>query len=65
MVERFDWKARIALRKKRRISWDAVRQLARYCEVVGDGQPISEQARSPDDLFRDGHWPPAEPLKSR
>jgi hypothetical protein len=44
VVERLDWKAQAALRKKSRKSWDAVRQLIRYREVVGEDAPISTQA---------------------
>src|SRR5580698_434514 len=40
-VERFDWKARAALRKKSRKSWDAIRQLIHYREVVGEDAPIT------------------------
>jgi len=52
-VERFDWKARAALRKKSRKSWDAIRQLIHYSEVVGGDTPISEQSLASGDLFRD------------
>ena len=53
-MERFDWKARAALRKKSRKSWDAVRQLVRYREVIAGDASISEQALQNGDLFRDG-----------
>lgn len=56
-VERFDWKTRAALRKKSRKSWDAVRQLIHYREVVGVDTPISEQSLESGDLFRDGLQP--------
>jgi hypothetical protein len=59
VVERFDWKARAVQRKKSRKSWDAVRQLAHYSEVVGE--PISMQTPERDALFRDGPPPPEEP----
>jgi hypothetical protein len=52
-VERLDWKAHLALRKKSRKSWDAVRQLIHYREVVGDEAPISEQALESGAPFRD------------
>ncbi len=52
-MERFDWKARAALRNKSRKSWDAIRQLIRYREVVGEDAPISAQLPETDALFRD------------
>src|SRR5580658_6756930 len=52
-VERFDWKARAALRKKSRKSWDAIRQLIHYREVVGEDAPITAQACETGELFRD------------
>ena len=64
VVERFDWKARAALRKKSRKSWDAVRQLIQYREVVGGEASISEQSLESGDLFRDGSQPPEKPAGS-
>ena len=40
-MERFDWKAATALRKKNRGKWDAIKQLIRYTEVVGRDVPVS------------------------
>jgi hypothetical protein len=56
-MERFDWKAQVVRRKKSPKSWDAVRQLTRYGEVVGIDEPILVQAVEGDDLFRDGLRP--------
>jgi hypothetical protein len=64
-VERFDWKTRAALRKKSRKSWDAIRQLIHFSEVVGSDGPISAQARESNDLFRDGLPPLESPHKSK
>jgi len=60
VVERFNWKVRAVQRKKSRKSWDAVRQLDRYSEVVGGDEPISVQVPERDDLFRDEPTPPEE-----
>ena len=64
-MERFDWKAHAALRKKSRKSWDAVRQLMHYSEVVGGGEAISVQAPQAGDRFRDVSQFPALPAKSK
>jgi hypothetical protein len=58
VVERLDWKARAAARKKSRKSWDAIRQLIHYSEVVGRDTPISEQSLENGDLFRDARRGP-------
>jgi hypothetical protein len=50
-VERLDWKAQIVLRKKSRKSWDAVQQLLRYREVVGEDAPISTQPSENEELL--------------
>ena len=57
MVERFDWKALDVRRKKSPKSWDAIRQLSRYSEVVGKDEPILVQLVEDGDLFRDGSQP--------
>jgi hypothetical protein len=50
-LERFDWRAATALRQKNRKTWDAVRQLIRYREVVGHGVPISVESIQTGALF--------------
>ncbi|HXS07836.1 MAG TPA: hypothetical protein VN723_13690 [Rhizomicrobium sp.] len=50
-MERLDWKAQIVLRKKSRKSWDAVQQLLRYREVVGEDAPISTQPSENEELL--------------
>ena len=64
-MERLDWKARAALRKKSRKSWDAVRQLLRYREVIAGDASISEQALQNGDLFRDGQSTLKEPAGTK
>ena len=64
-MERLDWKARAALRKKSRKSWDAVRQLLRYREVIAGDASISEQALQNGDLFRDGQSTLKEPAGAK
>ena len=53
-MKRQDWKAQAALRKKNRKSWDAVRQLIRYREVVGEDAPISTQPFEDSEFFQVG-----------
>lgn len=58
-MERFDWRAATALRQKNRKTWDAIKQLIRYKEVVGRDVPISAEAIRTGLLFID----PAGPAK--
>jgi hypothetical protein len=49
----------MALRQKNRKTWDAIKQLIRYREVVGRDVPISAEAIRTGMLFID----PADPAK--
>jgi hypothetical protein len=50
-LERFDWRAAAALRKKNHRKWDAIQQLIRYRDVVGCDTPISAQTLQSGELF--------------
>jgi hypothetical protein len=50
-LERFDWRAATALRQKNRKTWDAIKQLIRYREVVGRDVPISVESIRTGTLF--------------
>jgi hypothetical protein len=52
-LERFDWRAATALRKKNLRKWDAIKQLIRYTEVVGRDKSISVQSIETGELFVD------------
>ena len=52
-MERFDWRAATALRQKNRKTWDAIKQLIRYKEVVGRDVPVSAEAIRTGILFID------------
>ncbi|MGZ5927467.1 MAG: hypothetical protein ACXWLJ_12400 [Rhizomicrobium sp.] len=58
-MERFDWRAATALRQKNCKTWDAIKQLIRYREVVGRDVLISAEAIRTGVLFID----PADPAK--
>jgi hypothetical protein len=53
-LERFDWRAATALRKKNHRTWDAIKQLIRYREVVGRDAPITAESIQTGTLFVDG-----------
>jgi hypothetical protein len=53
-LERFDWRAATALRKKHLQKWDAIKQLIRYKEVVGSDVPVSVQSTETGELFSEG-----------
>jgi len=57
-LERFDWRAAATAREKSRKSWDAIRQLARYADVVGRAIPISAQSIQSGELFVEPRRPP-------
>jgi hypothetical protein len=50
-LERFDWRAAAALRRKNRKKWDAIKQLIRYREVVGRDVPVSAESIQTGSLF--------------
>lgn len=50
-LERFDWRAIAALRSKNRKKWDAVKQLARYQEVIGREADILTDALQDGEAF--------------
>jgi len=56
-LERFDWRAVAALRSKNRKKWDAVKQLARYQEIVGREAEISADSLESGSLFPDPTGP--------
>ncbi|MBN9546946.1 MAG: hypothetical protein J0I19_15875 [Alphaproteobacteria bacterium] len=60
-MERFDWRAATALRKKNRRSWDAIAQLIRYTHVVGRDIPVSAQAIQSGELFLEAPRPSDKP----
>jgi hypothetical protein len=58
-LERFDWRAATALRKKNHRTWDAIKQLIRYREVVGRDVPITVESIRTGTLFVE----PSSPAK--
>jgi len=60
-LERFDWRAAAALRKKNCKSWDAIAQLIRYTHVVGRDIPVSAQAIQNGELFIESRRPSDKP----
>jgi len=56
-LERFDWRAAAALRKKKRKSWDAITHLIRYSDVVGGEILVSAQSIQSGELFIAPHRP--------
>jgi hypothetical protein len=57
-LERFDWRAAATARRKSHKSWDAIRQLARYADVVGREIPNSIQSLQSGELFIESRRPP-------
>jgi hypothetical protein len=60
-LERFDWRAAVALRRKKQKRWDAIKQLIRYKEVVGREVPVSAESIQSGELFVE---PPVIPNRS-
>ena len=52
-MERFDWKTAAALRNRGWKKWDAIKQLARYREVIGRDVPVCAESIQNGELFRD------------
>ncbi len=53
VLKRFDWKAASAQQSKSWKKWDAIKQLARYREVIGRDAPGCAESMQNGELFQD------------
>ncbi len=52
-MKRFDWKTASAQNNKNLKKWDALKQLARYREVIGGNAPACTESMQKDEPFQE------------